>query len=288
MSDPRSPFSADPPTERVSWAPATHTAPVYAPSATPVAAPAVRRSVRPGLVLGAVLATALLTAGATYVVVRGSDGGRAPAAATVPGAAASSSPTPAGGTTRPRASAAPVAPGGGQPVARPWLGIHVVTLDPAIAQANNLPVDSGAWITASTNQSGQGPTGGASASEDPNAEGSPGTDSDGEGTQGADPNAQASPGTDADGEAQVPAGQVPAGGAVQAGDAVIPGSPADKAGLEAGDIITAVDGTPVDATHPLNQVMRGHAPGDVVRMDVLRNGQHTTVSVTLGTRPANG
>ncbi len=287
MSDPRSPFSADPPTERVSWSPITHAAPVYAPSARPVPAPAVRRSVRPGLVLGAVLATALLTAGATYVVVHGSDGGRAPAAANVPVATASSSPTPTG-TSRPHGSAAPIAPGGGQPVARPWLGIHVVMLDPAIAQANNLPVESGAWITASTTQSGQGSIGGASASEEPNAESSPGTDADGEGTQGTDPNPQSSPGPDADGEGQVPAGQAPAGGAARTGDAVIPGSPADKAGLQAGDIITAVDGTPVDATHSLNQVLRGHAPGDVVMTDVLRSGQHTTISVTLGTRPGNG
>ena len=288
MSDPRSPFSADPPTERVAWAPVTHAAPAYAPSTTPVAAPAVRRSVRPGLVLGAVLATALLTAGATYVVVRGSDAGRAPAAATVPGAAASSSPTPTRGTTRPHASAAPIASGGGQPVARPWLGIHVVNLDPAIAQANNLPVDGGAWITGSTTQSGQGSTGGPSASEEPNAASSPGADSDGEGSQGTDPTAQASPGTDADGKGQVPAGQPPAGGAGKAGDAVIPGSPADQARLQAGDIITAVDGTPVDATHSLNQLIRGHVAGDIVRMDILRNGQHMTVSVTLGTRPANG
>jgi membrane-associated protease RseP (regulator of RpoE activity) len=161
-------------------------------------------------------------------------------------------------------------------------------LDPAIAQANNLPVDSGAWVTAATTQPGQGSTGGASASEDPNADSSPGTDSDGEGSQGTDPNPQSSPGTDADGEGQAPAGQAPAGGAAQAGDAVVPGSPADKAGLQAGDIITAVDGTPVDTTHSLNQLIRGHVPGDVVRMDVLRNGQHVTITVTLGTRPANG
>ena len=31
--------------------------------------------------------------------------------------------------------------------------------------------------------------------------------------------------------------------------------------------------------------MSQHAPGDTVKLDVLRNGQTTTVSVTLGTRP---
>jgi membrane-associated protease RseP (regulator of RpoE activity) len=288
MSDPRSPFSADPLTERVAWTPASHGTPVFVPSVTPALAPDTRRPVRPGLLLGAVLATALFASGATYVAVHASDAGRAPdpAAATAPAAVAGSSASPAVGSTAPRASSAPAATAGGQPVARPWLGIHVVTLDPAIAQANNLPVDTGAWITASTAGSGNGSTSGSSASQDPNAESSPGTDTDGEGDQATDPSAESSPRTDADGESQAPAGQAPKGGA-QAGDAVVPGGPADRAGLRAGDIITAVDGTALDATHRLDQVLGGYAAGETVRLDVLRDGQPMTLSVTIGTRPAN-
>ena len=290
MSDPRSPFSPDPLTERVTWAPANPAPPTYAATATAAVTSAPRRPVRLGLVVGAVLAAALVGSLVTFVIVRASDPGPAPApaAAIAPTPTASSSAAPAGGYIGPRESGAPNAPAGGQPATRGWLGIHVVMLDPAIAKANNLPVDSGAWITASTTGSGQGSTGGAAASQDPNAQSGPGTEADGGGGQGSDPNAQSSPGTDADGEGQVPTGQAPAAGAAQAADAVIAGSPADKAGLQAGDIITAVDGTALDATHPLGKVMSRYAPGTTVSLDVLRNGQHTTVSVTLGTRPANG
>ena len=64
------------------------------------------------------------------------------------------------------------------------------------------------------------------------------------------------------------------------------GGPADQAGLKAGDIITAVDGTALDGAHPLDLVMSQHGPGQTVTVDVLRNGQTTQVQVTLGTRPA--
>jgi len=83
-----------------------------------------------------------------------------------------------------------------------------------------------------------------------------------------------------------PNGQGLAGGAAQSHDSVVPGSPAALAGLVAGDIITAVDGTALDATHPLDMVTSQLAPGKTVTLDVLRNGQTTKVSVVLGTRPA--
>ncbi|HEY7030288.1 MAG TPA: trypsin-like peptidase domain-containing protein [Thermomicrobiales bacterium] len=65
------------------------------------------------------------------------------------------------------------------------------------------------------------------------------------------------------------------------------GSPAADAGLEAGDVITAMDGQDVDATHPfLNMLIFDHKPGDKVDLTVDRDGQSLTVSVTLGERPA--
>ena len=70
------------------------------------------------------------------------------------------------------------------------------------------------------------------------------------------------------------------------GDVIATGSPADQAGLQAGDIITAVDGTALDATHPLDLVMSQVAPGQTVTLDVLRDGQPTKVTIVLGTRPA--
>ncbi len=68
---------------------------------------------------------------------------------------------------------------------------------------------------------------------------------------------------------------------------VEPGSPAATAGLQAGDIITALDGQRVDAGHPLDMLLVTHAPGETVTLSVLRNGQQLTVKVTLGTRPAS-
>ncbi len=77
------------------------------------------------------------------------------------------------------------------------------------------------------------------------------------------------------------------GGASGPVDPIVAGSPAAQAGLAAGDIITAVDGTALDATHPLDLVMSQLAPGTTVTLDVLRDGQATKVTVTLGTRPSS-
>jgi len=119
----------------------------------------------------------------------------------------------------------------GQPLARPYLGIHFETIDPALKQANNLPVDDGAWIPSSDSQD-------------------------------------------------------LTGGAAQSQDVVVPGGPAAQAGLQAGDIITAVDGTALDATHTLEMVTSQLAPGATATLDILRDGQTTQVTVVLGTRPA--
>ncbi|HET8785123.1 MAG TPA: trypsin-like peptidase domain-containing protein [Candidatus Limnocylindrales bacterium] len=67
---------------------------------------------------------------------------------------------------------------------------------------------------------------------------------------------------------------------------IVAGGPADQAGLQPGDIITAVDGTALDASHPLDLVMSQYGPGTSVKLDVLRNGQTTQATVVLGTRPA--
>ena len=69
--------------------------------------------------------------------------------------------------------------------------------------------------------------------------------------------------------------------------AVVAGSPAAQAGLQAGDIITAVDGIAVDRSNPLDLQVLRFAPGDQVTLDVLRDGQDLELSATLGTRPAD-
>jgi serine protease Do len=77
------------------------------------------------------------------------------------------------------------------------------------------------------------------------------------------------------------------GGNLGGEDPVVAGSPADEAGLQAGDIITAVDGTQVDGDNPLDLQVLRFAPGDQIQLDVLRDGQSLQLEATLGTRPAD-
>ncbi|MHB8891029.1 MAG: S1C family serine protease, partial [Candidatus Limnocylindrales bacterium] len=75
------------------------------------------------------------------------------------------------------------------------------------------------------------------------------------------------------------------GGSATAPQPIRAGGPAATAGLKAGDIITAVDGTTLDAAHQLDLVMSQHSPGQTVTLDVLRGGATVTISLTLATRP---
>lgn len=70
-------------------------------------------------------------------------------------------------------------------------------------------------------------------------------------------------------------------------DAVVSGSPADEAGLRAGDIITAVDGTLIDRDNPLDLQVLRFAPGDSVTLDVLRGDENLQLEATLGERPGD-
>jgi putative serine protease PepD len=67
---------------------------------------------------------------------------------------------------------------------------------------------------------------------------------------------------------------------------VVSGSPADKAGLQAGDVITSIDGTTIENGDALTAAVAAHKPSDVVSVTVTRNGSTKTVKVTLGVRPA--
>ena len=64
--------------------------------------------------------------------------------------------------------------------------------------------------------------------------------------------------------------------------AVSQGSGAEAAGLQEGDIITALDGEPVEGASDLMLAVRGKNPGDTVKLTVNRNGQEQEISVTLG------
>lgn len=68
---------------------------------------------------------------------------------------------------------------------------------------------------------------------------------------------------------------------------VVPGSPADKAGLKEKDVITAVDGVKIDDRHSLTALLDQHSVGDLVTLNVLRNGKQKSVQVTLEAAPSS-
>ncbi|TSC73061.1 MAG: Uncharacterized protein G01um101438_84 [Parcubacteria group bacterium Gr01-1014_38] len=102
-------------------------------------------------------------------------------------------------------------------IVRPFVGIRYIVITPAIAKANDLPVDHGALVL----QGG----------EDEHA--------------------------------------------------VIPRSPADRAGIQERDIILEFDGQRIDEQHSLASLIRQKKVGDRVRLKVLSRGQEKTVEVVL-------
>jgi serine protease Do len=66
---------------------------------------------------------------------------------------------------------------------------------------------------------------------------------------------------------------------------VLVGTPAEDAGLRAGDIITAVDRTPVNLIHELSSVLAQYEPGDRVTLTIWRLGRSETIPVILGEHP---
>ncbi|MFC7984069.1 trypsin-like peptidase domain-containing protein [Streptomyces sp. NPDC057336] len=66
------------------------------------------------------------------------------------------------------------------------------------------------------------------------------------------------------------------------GPPVTAGGPGDKAGIEAGDVITAVDGRRVHSGEELIVKTRAHRPGDRLELTLERDGEETHVSLVLG------
>ena len=108
----------------------------------------------------------------------------------------------------------------GEEIARPWIGIYYVPISPALAEAEDLPVEYGALIA----------------------------------TEGGE-------------------------------SAVFPGSPAEAAGLQDGDIIVAIDGEEIGPGADLSMLIVPFSPGDTITLRVLRDSSTSEFDVTLGELP---
>lgn len=70
---------------------------------------------------------------------------------------------------------------------------------------------------------------------------------------------------------------------------VIPGSPAEEAGLQEGDMIVAVDGEMLSSEQGLAELIAGYEPGDRLRLEVERPGEGLLkLRVRLGEHPEKG
>ncbi|MGC4944667.1 trypsin-like peptidase domain-containing protein [Streptomyces sp. DT224] len=72
------------------------------------------------------------------------------------------------------------------------------------------------------------------------------------------------------------------GGSTQNSSPVTAGGPADKAGIEADDVITEVDGKRVHSGEELIVKIRSHRPGDRLQLTVTRGGKDLSITLTLG------
>ncbi len=101
------------------------------------------------------------------------------------------------------------------------------------------------------------------------------------------PAAPAAPGAGGEGGRKVLFGTVPdfahPGPGVKVGS-VLPDSPAAKAGLQAGDVLVSLGGDPLADLRAYSEVLKRHAPGDVVKVVWKRGESEMTADVTLAAR----
>ncbi len=64
---------------------------------------------------------------------------------------------------------------------------------------------------------------------------------------------------------------------------VAPDSPADKSGVQPGDVIRAVNGKPVHGARDLAIIVAGVQPGEQARIELLRDGEAKNLTVAVGT-----
>jgi serine protease Do len=67
----------------------------------------------------------------------------------------------------------------------------------------------------------------------------------------------------------------------------VPGGPAAKAGIAAGDVVTSVNAAPLKDSRTLSRSVADAAPGSQMAFGILRDGKERTVQVTLGELPGS-
>jgi len=71
-------------------------------------------------------------------------------------------------------------------------------------------------------------------------------------------------------------------------DEVVAESPADEAGLQAGDVIVAIEGRTINGSKGLAKAIHRYDPGDEVTITVVRSGDRRDLSATLGEKKKKG
>ena len=68
---------------------------------------------------------------------------------------------------------------------------------------------------------------------------------------------------------------------------VLAGSPADKSGLEPGDIVTEINGRPINDSRRLKLTVAGIAPGSTVPATILSDGETEKIELRVGNQPSD-
>jgi putative serine protease PepD len=76
--------------------------------------------------------------------------------------------------------------------------------------------------------------------------------------------------------------RIASSGTANGKEPIVPGGPAERAGLKPGDVIVAIDGKPVADGSELIVSIRTHSPGDTITLTLQRDGNERTVKVKLG------
>ena len=69
---------------------------------------------------------------------------------------------------------------------------------------------------------------------------------------------------------------------------LVPGGPADKAGVQPGDVVVELNGRPVSSSVELTRMVALSHTGDTLHVSILRDGKPRAIDVRSGTRPSEG